>query len=81
MRCCTACCYKNVSATGRVALSALANYVAVCVRVHWYCHQSDGTDVMDFPDVLLPENVCLDIFDLESDHSGDLSNEKLVEVS
>ena len=38
-----------------VPLSALVKFVAVCVRVYWYCHQSGGTDVVDLPDVLLPE--------------------------
>ena len=54
--------------------------VAVCVRVCWYCHQSGGTDVVELPDVLLPEAHCLDMFDSESDLSCDLSDDELVEV-
>ena len=42
-----------LSSTGRVPLSALVKYVAVCVRVCRYCHQSGGTYVVDLPDVLL----------------------------
>ena len=30
-----------LSATGCVPLSALVKYVAVCVRVCWYCHQTN----------------------------------------
>ena len=37
----------------------------------------DNTVVVDFPDV----KQCLEINDPESDHSGDLSYEGLVEVS
>ena len=35
---------------------------------------------MDLPDVLLPEGQYLDMFDLESDLSGDLPDDELVEV-
>ena len=45
-----------------------------------YCPQSGGTDVVDLPDFLLPEGQCLFMFDSESDHSGDLSDDELVEV-
>ena len=45
--------------------------VAVCVWVCRCCHQSGGTDVADLPDVLLPEAQYLDMFDSESDSSGD----------
>ena len=64
-----------LSATGCVPLSALVKYVAVCVRVCWYCHQSGGTDVVDLPDIL-------DLFDSESetDVPSDSSDEELVEV-
>ena len=50
-----------------VPLSALVKYVAVCVRVCWYCHQSGGTDVVDLPDILLPVGQYLDMFDSESE--------------
>ena len=56
-----------LSATGCVPLSALVKYVAVCVRVCWYCHQSGGTDVVDLPDILLPAGQYLDMFDSESE--------------
>jgi len=56
------------------------DWVAICVRVCWHCHQSGGTDVVDLPDVLLPDGQYLDMFDSESDHSGDLSDDELVEV-
>ena len=71
-----------LSATGCVPLSALVKYVAVCVRVCWYCHQSGGTDVVDFPDILLPAGQYLDLFDSESetDVPSDSSDEELVEV-
>ena len=39
-----------------------------------------GTDVVDLPDILLPEDQCLDMFDSESDISGDNSEDELVEV-
>ena len=60
----------------------LVKYVAVCVRVCWYCHQSGGTDVVDFPDILLPAGQYLDLFDSESetDVPSDSSDEELVEV-
>ena len=63
-------------------LSALVKYVAVCVRVCWYCHQSGGTDVVDLPDILLPAGQYLDLFDSESetDVPSDSSDEELVEV-
>ena len=71
-----------LSATGCVPLSALVQYVAVCVRVCWYCHQSGGTDVVDLPDILLPAGQYLDMFDSESepDVPSDSSDEELVEV-
>ena len=71
-----------LSATGCVPLSALVKYVAVCVRVCWYCHQSGGTDVVDLPDILLPAGQYLDMFDSESetDVPSDSSDEELVEV-
>ena len=43
-------------------------------------YPSGGTDVVDLPDVLLPEAQYVDMFDSESDSSGDLSDEELVEV-
>ena len=39
-----------------------------------------GTDVVDLPDILLPEDQYLDMFDSESDVSGDNSEDELVEV-
>ena len=69
-----------LSSTGRVPLSVLVKYVAICVRVGRQCHQSGGTDVVDLPDVLLPEDQYLDMFDSESDISGDNSEDELVEV-
>ena len=48
-------------------------WLPVCVCVCWYCHRSGGTDVVDLPDFLLPEGQYLDMFDSESDLSGDLS--------
>jgi hypothetical protein len=41
---------------------------------------SGGTDVVDLPDVLLPDGQYMDMFDSESDLSGDLSDAELVEV-
>ena len=35
---------------------------------------------MDLPDVLLPEDQYLDMFDSESELSGDLSDDELVAV-
>ena len=70
----------TLSATGRVPLSALVKFVAVCVRVCRYCHQSGGTDVVHLPDVLLSEGQYLDLFDSKSDLSGDLSHDELVQV-
>jgi len=58
----------------------LVKYVAICVRVCRQCHQSGGTDVVDLPDVLLPEGQYLDMFDSESDISGDCSDDEVVEV-
>ena len=65
--------------TGRVPLPVLVKYVAICVRVGRQCHQSGGTDVVDLPDILLPEDQYLDMFDSESDISGDNSEDELVE--
>ena len=61
-------------------LPVLVKYVAICVRVGRQCHQSGGTDVVDLPDILLPEDQYLDMFDSESDISGDNSEDELVEV-
>ena len=36
--------------------------------------------MVDLPDILLPEDQCLDMFDSESDISGDNSEDELVEV-
>ena len=72
--------FWTLSATGCVPLSALVKYVAVCGRVCWHCHQAGGTDVVDLPDVWLPDGQYLDMFDSESDHSGDLSDYELVEA-
>ena len=62
-------------------LGKVCGRLYVCVRVFWYCRQSGGTDLVDLPDVLLPEGQYLDMFDSESDCSGDLSDDELVEVS
>jgi hypothetical protein len=55
------------------------------VRVCWSCHRSGGTDVVEIPDVFLPAEEYLDLFDSESDSSADLghsdSDAELVEVS
>ena len=74
------CCLHEAAVSG--PLSALVKYVAVCVRVCWYCHQSGGTDVVDLPDILLPAGQYLDLFDSESetDVPSDSSDEELVEV-
>ena len=42
--------------------------------------ESGGTDVVDLPDILLPEDQYLDMFDSESDIFGDNSEDELVEV-
>ena len=60
--------------TGRVRLSALVKYVAVCVRA------GIATSLLDLPDVLLQEDWYLDMFDLGSYHSSDMSDDELVEV-
>jgi hypothetical protein len=73
-----------LAATGRVPPPVLVNYVAVCVRVCWSCHRSGGTDVVAIPDVFLPADAYLDMFDSESNSSGDLGHSdfdaELVEV-
>ena len=45
-------------------------------------HQIQAMYVVDLPDILLPAGINLDMFDSESDtdHSGGLSDEELVEV-
>ena len=48
-----------LSSTGRVLSQCW--YVAICVGVCRKCHQSGGTDVVDVPDVLLPEDYCIKI--------------------
>jgi hypothetical protein len=74
-----------LAATGRVPLPVFVKYVAVCVRVCWFCHRSGGTNVVAIPDVFLPADAYLYMFDSESDSSGDLghsdSDAELVEVS
>ena len=69
-------------AYGTYCGGAYGTFVAVCVRVCWYCHQSGGTDVVDLPDILLPAGQYLDMFDSESetDVPSDSSDEELVEV-
>jgi hypothetical protein len=59
--------------------------VAVCTRVCWSYHRFGGTDVVEIPDVFLPAEEYLDMFDYsESDFSGGLghndSNAELVEL-
>ena len=49
-----------LSSTGHIPLSAWVKFLVVCVRVCWYCHQSDGRDGVDLPAVLLPEGQYLD---------------------
>jgi hypothetical protein len=48
------------------------------------CHHSGGSDVVAIPDVFIPADAYLDMFDSESDSSGDLghsdSDAELVEV-
>ena len=39
-------------------------------------YQSGGTDVVDLPDILLPEDQYLEMFDSESDISGDNSEDE-----
>ncbi len=62
----------------------MVKFVALCVRVCWSCHRSGGSDVVDIPEVFLNPDDYLDLFDSESDMSGDLatsSSDELVEVS
>ena len=69
--------------TGRVPLPVLVKYVATICES---CRSTmppglvRGTDVVDLPDILLPEDQYLDMFDSESDISGDNSEDELVEV-
>lgn len=71
-----------LAATGRVAHSVLTKFVAVCVRVCWSCYRSGGTDVVQFPDVLLPPEQYLDLFDSDSDSASNyLSGDEYVEVT
>ena len=54
--------------------------VARSIHVCRCCHQSGGSGVVDLPDVLLLDGQYLDMFDSESNVSGDLSDDELVEV-
>ena len=47
---------QEVGSARQVPFSVLVKYVVICVRVCPQCHQSGGTDVVDLPDVLLPED-------------------------
>jgi hypothetical protein len=58
--------------------AVLVKYVTVCVRVCWPCHRLGGTDAVAIPDVFLPAEEYLDMFDSESDFSGDLGHSDLV---
>ena len=82
---CTYADFWALVASGRVPVPVLVKYVAVCVCVCWSCHRLGGTDVVEIPDVFLPAEEYLDMFDSESDSSGDLghsdSDAELVEVS
>jgi hypothetical protein len=75
-----------LAATGRVPVPVLVKYVAVfsCLLV-LSPDRLGGTDVVEMPDVFLPADEYLDMFDSESDSSGDLghsdSDAELVEVS
>jgi hypothetical protein len=52
----------------------MVKFVAVCLRVCWSCHRFGGTDVVEIPNVFLPAEEYLDMFDSESDSSGDLGH-------
>lgn len=65
-----------LASAGRVPLPALIKFVAVCVRVSWSCHRHGGTDVVELPEILLPEGAYLDMFDSGSDSA----QEELIEV-
>jgi hypothetical protein len=54
-----------LAAAGRVPVPVLVKYVAVCVRVCWSCHRLGGIDVVEIPDVFLPAEEYLDMFDSE----------------
>ena len=73
---------NTITGASHFGAKPFIKYVAVCVRVCWYCHQSGGTDVVDLPDILLPAGQYLDLFDSESetDVPSDSSDEELVEV-
>ena len=73
-----------LASSGRVTLPSIVKFVALCVRVCWSCHRSGGTDVIEIPEVVLNPDDYLDLFDSESDMSGDLastSSGEFVEVS
>ena len=72
--------FWELFSTVRVPLPVLVKYVAICVCVGRQCHQSGGTGVVDLPDILLPEDQYLGMFDSEFDMSGDNSDDELVEV-
>jgi len=66
--------------SGRLSMHAVVRYIALCVRVCWFCHSSgSGLYPVPLPPVLqAPDS--LDMFDSESDFSAELASEdELVE--
>lgn len=71
-----------LAGSGRLSMHAVVTYVALCVRVSWFCHSSGrGSQPVPVPDVFLAVTDSLDMFDSESDFSADLSSaDELVET-
>ena len=72
-----------LASSGHLQHTAVVKFVAFCVRVGWSCHRAGGTDVVEFPEVILDPDQYFDMLDSDSDFSGDLSScssDELVEV-
>jgi len=66
--------FWSLASTGHLPHRAVVKVVALCVRVGWSCHRAGGSDVVEFPEVVLDPDQYLDMFDSDSDFSGDLSS-------
>ena len=66
--------FWSLASSGHLQHPAVVKFVALCVRVGWSCHRAGGSDVVEFPEVILDPDQYFNMLDSESDFSGDLSS-------
>jgi len=45
--------FWSLANSGHLQHHAVVKFVALCVRVGWFCHHAGGSDVVEFPEVIL----------------------------